>query len=91
MDGGGKEGKLSVVVNVLDVNDNRPVFDKSIYQVSVHNNFPLEGVVGFVHASDADEEDNANLAYSSTTKQGQCNYNADIRFYINPFQTVRWQ
>ena len=71
IDGGGHTGKVAVTVNVIDVNDNAPLFDKLFYNVSVHVNFPIGGVVGYVKASDADEGRNAEVVYSSPTAEGK--------------------
>ena len=71
VDGGGRTGHMVVVVNVVDVNDNAPVFDKLLYNISVHVNFPPDGVVGYVRALDADEGRNAEVVYSSPTAQGK--------------------
>ena len=70
VDGGGRTGKSDVIVYVVDVNDNEPVFEKLFYNISVHVNFPIGGVVGYVSATDADEGRNAQVMYSSPTAQG---------------------
>ena len=59
---------------MLDENDNKPEFEKLFYNVSVHKNFPINGVVGFVHATDRDVGSNAKVLYSSPTKQGKLRY-----------------
>jgi len=55
-DGGtpSRSATQSVVVEVMDVNDERPRFDRSSYYFSVAENCPLGTVVGSVHAVDDD-------------------------------------
>ncbi|PVD28341.1 hypothetical protein C0Q70_10928 [Pomacea canaliculata] len=53
---------ISVLVTVLDVNDNSPVFDNSNYRLTVVNN-TKDALVHKIDASDADEGENAHLRY----------------------------
>ncbi|XP_025098109.1 protocadherin Fat 4-like [Pomacea canaliculata] len=53
---------ISVLVTVLDVNDNSPVFDRSNYRLTVVDN-TRDALVHKVNASDADEGENARLQY----------------------------
>ncbi|KAK9891679.1 hypothetical protein WA026_015647 [Henosepilachna vigintioctopunctata] len=52
-----------ITVNVLDTNDNSPVFTKSSYEFSIQENLPRNSNVGSVLAKDADFEDNAVVRY----------------------------
>ncbi|XP_037003619.2 LOW QUALITY PROTEIN: protocadherin alpha-10-like [Artibeus jamaicensis] len=65
-DGGKPErtGSVSLLILVLDVNDNAPVFDRPIYEVRMHENSPNQTLVIWLNASDADEEINKELIYS---------------------------
>ena len=51
-------------VVVSSVNDNPPIFDRSIYQRSVAESEPLDQVLLQIHAKDRDEGENARLSYS---------------------------
>ena len=51
-------------IDVVDVNDNNPVFDSSEYNCSVSENAPSPAVVCFVSATDVDEGSNAEISYS---------------------------
>ena len=44
----------SLVIEVTDVNDELPTFDKTSYYFTIAENRPLGTVVGAVRASDAD-------------------------------------
>ncbi|KAM4732147.1 protocadherin gamma-A5-like isoform 15-T15 [Anableps anableps] len=66
VDGGEPQmsGTMLVVITVLDVNDNAPVFTQQIYKASVIENSPQGTVVTTVKASDADEGSNSKIRYS---------------------------
>ncbi|XP_051774534.1 protocadherin alpha-3-like isoform X12 [Ctenopharyngodon idella] len=59
-----KSGTTQIVVNVVDVNDNIPVFDKPLYKARIMENAPPGTSVVTVHASDADEGLNGEIIYS---------------------------
>ncbi|XP_056322261.1 protocadherin gamma-A8 [Danio aesculapii] len=59
-----KSGTLSVVVDVLDVNDNKPVFSKPLYKVKVKENTSVGNKIISVSASDLDEGINSVIQYS---------------------------
>ncbi|KAG9265353.1 protocadherin Fat 3 [Astyanax mexicanus] len=69
-----------VVIQVLDVNDNKPVFPEKLYQVRLpergrkHRNGPIYRVFAY----DADQGANAELSYSIVDG------NEDSKFYIDP-------
>lgn len=52
-----------MTVNVLDANDNSPVFVKKSYEFRVEENQPRNSFVGTVSAKDADAEANAVVRY----------------------------
>ncbi|KAI4898224.1 hypothetical protein NFI96_004670, partial [Prochilodus magdalenae] len=66
VDGGNppKSGTLQITVNVLDVNDNNPVFTQSLYKVKVQENAALGSKVLTVSAADSDEGVNSEVVYS---------------------------
>ncbi|XP_059201686.1 protocadherin alpha-3-like [Centropristis striata] len=66
LDGGKppKSGTMNIVVNVLDVNDNTPVFDKDVYSATLSENAPVGTTVIQVNATDFDEGPNGEIAYS---------------------------
>ena len=55
-----------VSINILDVNDNIPVFKKLNYSFTVVENYPLGTVIGRIVASDPDAGKNGQLKYSLT-------------------------
>ena len=58
------KGYLDLTVNILDINDNPPVFDKSEYKVNVNHSVAIGTNLVTVTANDADEGKNAILDYS---------------------------
>uniref|UniRef100_UPI00398F0386 cadherin-23 n=1 Tax=Pristiophorus japonicus TaxID=55135 RepID=UPI00398F0386 len=59
-----RENAVQVLVTVLDVNDYRPQFSKSVFSTSVYENEPGGASVVTMTASDLDEGENAVLQYS---------------------------
>ena len=56
--------EANVVLQLIDANDNAPVFDQERYQVSISEDvLPLTNVVT-VHAEDADTGDYGHVSYS---------------------------
>uniref|UniRef100_H2LGY0 Protocadherin 2 alpha a 15 n=1 Tax=Oryzias latipes TaxID=8090 RepID=H2LGY0_ORYLA len=59
-----KSGEVTIIVNVLDVNDNAPVFSRDVYSVTLEENSPIGSTVLKVNASDLDEGRNGEVVYS---------------------------
>ncbi|XP_060935136.1 protocadherin alpha-8-like [Limanda limanda] len=73
LDGGKppKSGEINILVNVLDVNDNAPVFTKDVYSVMLNENAPVGTTVIQVNATDNDEGQNGEVVYSFTNSISQ--------------------
>ncbi|KAG8439035.1 hypothetical protein GDO86_005290 [Hymenochirus boettgeri] len=56
--------KKSIRVDILDINDNPPVFEKSTYIAYVPENNQPGASIFSIHALDIDSEENARLLYS---------------------------
>ncbi|XP_053180036.1 protocadherin alpha-8-like [Scomber japonicus] len=63
-----KSGTSEIIINVLDTNDNIPVFTKPLYKTSITENVPVGASVITVTASDADEGPNGEISYSLSSK-----------------------
>ncbi|XP_031443180.1 protocadherin alpha-3-like isoform X3 [Clupea harengus] len=59
-----KSGKVNIIVDVLDVNDNTPVFTEEVYSVTLHENSAIGTTVVQVNATDLDEGLNGEVIYS---------------------------
>ncbi|KAJ8391000.1 hypothetical protein AAFF_G00097780 [Aldrovandia affinis] len=59
-----RTGTALLVVKVLDSNDNVPVFDQSVYTVSLPENSPVGTLVIQLNATDMDEGQNGEIMYS---------------------------
>ncbi|XP_056677657.1 protocadherin gamma-A2-like [Monodelphis domestica] len=82
LDGGEpiRSGTARIRVNVVDVNDNAPVFAQSVYSVSIPENVPQGTTLLTVNATDADEGINSQVRYFLVKIPGK---NSEI-FELNP-------
>nr|XP_046262926.1 protocadherin alpha-8-like [Scatophagus argus] len=66
VDGGkpSKSGTAEITVDVLDVNDNMPVFSEDTYSVLLEENAPIGTTIIKLNASDLDEGSNGEIVYS---------------------------
>ncbi|XP_051505988.1 protocadherin Fat 4-like [Myxocyprinus asiaticus] len=66
VDGGvpARSGTASIIVRVLDTNDNAPQFDKDSYTINLTENSPIGSLVVKLNATDKDEGSNAAITYS---------------------------
>uniref|UniRef100_A0A3B5L0I9 Si:ch73-379j16.2 n=1 Tax=Xiphophorus couchianus TaxID=32473 RepID=A0A3B5L0I9_9TELE len=66
VDGGtpARSGTASVIVRVLDTNDNAPMFDKAGLTVTMLENSPIGSLVINLNATDLDEGSNSDISYS---------------------------
>uniref|UniRef100_A0AAQ4PR81 Cadherin domain-containing protein n=1 Tax=Gasterosteus aculeatus aculeatus TaxID=481459 RepID=A0AAQ4PR81_GASAC len=65
VDGGSpqRSGTVNINISVLDVNDNAPIFNQSVYKAAVMENSPRDTYVTTVNASDADIGSNSLVTY----------------------------
>ncbi|KAL0974270.1 hypothetical protein UPYG_G00218000 [Umbra pygmaea] len=72
-DGGGQASTVRVYFNVLDVNDNAPIFNNTACSASVSESLSPGSSIVTIAASDADDGQNAKLLYTiaSGDPQGQ--------------------
>ncbi|XP_016894824.2 protocadherin alpha-C2-like isoform X1 [Cynoglossus semilaevis] len=76
-----RTGTASIVVRVLDVNDNAPSFDKDRYVVQVMENSPIGSLVLKLSATDLDEGSNSDIVYSYSLYTSERTQNM---FNLNP-------
>ncbi|TSV15254.1 Protocadherin alpha-13 [Bagarius yarrelli] len=83
VDGGkpSKSGELHITINVMDVNDNKPVFTKSLYKVSIKENALVGTKIMSLSATDLDEGTNGEIIYSFI---GRGNLKTDALFAVVP-------
>uniref|UniRef100_A0A3Q0S188 Cadherin domain-containing protein n=1 Tax=Amphilophus citrinellus TaxID=61819 RepID=A0A3Q0S188_AMPCI len=58
-----RSGTVNINIAVLDINDNAPAFNQSVYKATVMENSPRDTYVTTVNASDADFGSNAIVTY----------------------------
>ncbi|XP_030595786.1 protocadherin alpha-8-like isoform X4 [Archocentrus centrarchus] len=70
IDGGNpsKSGTSQIVVSVLDINDNAPVFSSSLFKAQICENTEVGKTVIVLNAADADDGINAEIEYSLRSK-----------------------
>ncbi|XP_023698592.2 protocadherin alpha-3-like [Paramormyrops kingsleyae] len=76
-----KSGTLQIIVNVLDINDNNPVFSKTLYKVAVLENVPYGTTIVTLNATDLDDGINSEIVYSFL-EHGKLK--ASDKFIVNP-------
>ncbi|XP_016383776.1 protocadherin gamma-C3-like [Sinocyclocheilus rhinocerous] len=59
-----KSGALNIIIKVMDINDNNPVFSQHLYKVKLKENVSAGTKVLSVFASDLDEGINSDIVYS---------------------------
>ena len=63
-----RSGTLQIIVNVIDVNDNAPLFSQSLYKAQIVENAEIGTTVLTLSATDLDEGVNSELLYSFAAK-----------------------
>ncbi|XP_074530032.1 protocadherin alpha-7-like isoform X18 [Halichoeres trimaculatus] len=76
-----RSGNMTITVDVLDVNDNPPLFTQESYTVHLRENSPLGTTVIQVNATDLDEGSNGEVVYSFGN---DVDARARSRFDLNP-------
>ncbi|XP_078810338.1 protocadherin alpha-8 isoform X42 [Oryzias latipes] len=66
IDGGtpARSGSMTITINVLDVNDNPPVFSQNLYKAKVYENAEIGTSIITLNATDLDEGQNAQVFFS---------------------------
>ena len=66
IDGGSpaKSGSIVITVNVLDSNDNAPIFSQTLYKTSVYENVKIGSSIMTLNATDLDVGQNGQISYS---------------------------
>ncbi|XP_058264266.1 protocadherin alpha-C2-like isoform X12 [Hemibagrus wyckioides] len=59
-----RSGTASIMVRVLDTNDNAPKFDKESYTIHLMENSPIGNLVVKLNATDLDDGSNSDIVYS---------------------------
>ncbi|XP_042324434.1 protocadherin Fat 4 isoform X2 [Sceloporus undulatus] len=76
-DGGGQSTTVRVYINILDVNDNSPVFSMDSYSTSLMENLSSGSTILIFNVTDADDGSNSQLSYSITSGDSLGQFNID--------------
>ncbi|CAI5652140.1 unnamed protein product [Oreochromis niloticus] len=73
LDGGKppKSGNMNILVNILDINDNAPIFSKDVYSVTLNENVQVGTPIIQVNATDLDDGPNGDVVYSFSNSMNQ--------------------
>ena len=77
-----REGVLNIEVNIIDANDNSPIFEKDYYNVTVKESISPGTVILRLSASDADDGKNKEISYRFGEKQSDIDVIRRL-FYVN--------
>ncbi|XP_028316118.1 protocadherin beta-16-like [Gouania willdenowi] len=66
-----RSGTVHIEITVLDVNDNTPVFNQTLYKTTVLENAPIGTYITTVNASDADSGSNGAVTYTFSDMNGK--------------------
>uniref|UniRef100_A0A8C5ALT8 Cadherin domain-containing protein n=1 Tax=Gadus morhua TaxID=8049 RepID=A0A8C5ALT8_GADMO len=75
-----RSGTLQITVNVMDVNDNTPVFSQSLYKAQIVENAKIGATLLELSATDLDDGVNSDIIYSFT---GQGHKDSGEHFILN--------
>ncbi|KAK6173988.1 hypothetical protein SNE40_017349 [Patella caerulea] len=64
-----RSGEMKLYINVTDVNDNKPRFLNTVYNVSVNETAPLNATIVTVSATDPDLNQNGQITYRFSSRQ----------------------
>ncbi|XP_058506400.1 protocadherin alpha-8-like [Solea solea] len=59
-----KSGSILIIVNVLDINDNPPIFSQTLYKTSIYENVKIGTSIITLNATDLDIGNNGQISYS---------------------------
>ncbi|XP_023818902.1 cadherin-1-like [Oryzias latipes] len=76
---------MEIIINVIDMNDNKPIFEQTSYVAEVAESSPKGTTVIQVKATDADEPGNDNSIIKYTILSQEPNLPSDSMFAINSF------
>ena len=74
---------IEATVSVVDVNDNPPVFDESLYQIRLPENMPVGTEILQVHATDIDSAAFGNIIYNLAPSEEDEDFEAMDTFTID--------
>uniref|UniRef100_A0A3Q2CTZ1 Cadherin domain-containing protein n=1 Tax=Cyprinodon variegatus TaxID=28743 RepID=A0A3Q2CTZ1_CYPVA len=73
LDGGtpANSGSMTIIINVMDINDNPPAFNQTLYKAKVYENVKIGTSIIRLNATDLDEGQNGQVIYSFSEASGK--------------------
>lgn len=68
-----------VQINILDINDNVPIFNKTIYTFDLPEDLPVNSTIGSILAQDTDKGVNGTVSYHLLSDWGKNVFSLDSR------------
>ncbi|XP_044019714.1 neural-cadherin-like [Aphidius gifuensis] len=68
------EGFCSFKINIIDINDNPPIFTKTKYEFFINNDIKINSTIGRVTATDADADENSRISYFKLSETNDWKY-----------------
>ncbi|XP_058048914.1 protocadherin Fat 4 isoform X2 [Ahaetulla prasina] len=87
-DGGGQSTTNRVYFNILDVNDNSPIFRMGSYSTSLMEDLPPGSTILVFNVTDADDGSNSQLSYSITSGDSLGQFSIDKNGVLSIKQTL---
>lgn len=82
-DGSGNSAQVPLVLKIIDINDNAPIFEKSIYEFILLSNLRNFTIPAFVKATDADAEEPNNIVRYEIMSG-----NYENKFHLNKYTGI---
>lgn len=81
-DGGGLRADLNLLVEIVDINDNNPRFERESYRFTIAENAQVDMLIGEVKANDPDHGPNGQLRYSLVDSSNGIGGSLNSRFIM---------
>ena len=76
--------RVVILVKLVDINDNSPIFDKDEYLFTIEDTIEKNTVIGHVEATDVDLELNGKVEYTVEQDDGEVNGDVEFRGELMP-------
>uniref|UniRef100_A0A7M5XET6 Cadherin domain-containing protein n=2 Tax=Clytia hemisphaerica TaxID=252671 RepID=A0A7M5XET6_9CNID len=75
---------FNIIVNIIDINDNRPVFESQSKDIFIEESTGIDRLIAVVRATDKDSGENSRITYTITNAADN-----DDKFKIDEYGSIR--